>query len=76
MSLPEEDRFDWKEIFGLFHKADVKDFEIEFPKVDEEKIKEILVERHEFSSERIEKQIERLRDVKSKQSQKSLGKWF
>jgi flap endonuclease-1 len=76
MSLPEEDRFDWKEIFGLFHKADVKDFDIEFPKVNEDRIKEILVERHEFSSERIEKQIERLRDVKSKQSQKSLGKWF
>ncbi len=74
--LSEEDKFDWKEIYELFHKADVRDYEIDFPKVDEEKLKEILVERHEFSDERIEKQLEKLREIKKKQSQKSLGKWF
>ncbi len=76
LSLPDEDRFDWQEIYELFHKANVKDFEIEFPKVDEEKIKEILVERHEFSLERVEKQLEKLREIKSKQQQKGLGNWF
>lgn len=76
MSLPEEDRFDWKEIYELFHKADVKEFEIKFPEIDEEKIKEILVKRHEFSGERVEKQVEKLREIKDKQSQKDLGKWF
>ena len=39
MSLPEENRFDWKEIFELFHKPDIKKAEIKFPKVNEEKIK-------------------------------------
>jgi len=76
LSLSEEDRFDWKEIFELFHKANVKNFEIEFPKVDEEKIKEILVERHEFSEERVEKQLEKLGEVKKKLEQKGLGNWF
>ena len=74
-SLPEEDQFDWKEIFELFHKHDVKDVEIKYPKIDEEKIKEILVGRHNFSNERVEKQISRLKGVVEKGKQKGLGNW-
>lgn len=74
-SLPEEDQFDWKEIFELFHKPDVTNKEIKFPKIDEKKIKEILVEKHEFSDERIEKQLEKLREVEKKKKQKGLGEW-
>ena len=76
LSLPEHDRFDWQEIFQLFHKPAVKNYEFKFKKVDEEKIKEILVERHDFSEERVEKQLEKLREVKEKAKQKNLGKWF
>lgn len=76
MSLPEEDRFDWKEVFELFHKPAVKNFDFNFENIDEEKIKEILVERHEFSLERVEKQIGKLKEIKEKNKQKSLGKWF
>tara|TARA_Y100000296_G_scaffold86864_1_gene128303 strand:- start:268 stop:1308 length:1041 start_codon:yes stop_codon:yes gene_type:complete len=75
MSLPEEDRFNWQEIFQLFHKPDVQDFEFKFNKVDEEKIREILVERHDFSNDRVEKQLEKLRHIKEKQQQKGLGEW-
>ena len=74
--LSEEDMFDWKEIFQLFHKADVERHEIKFPKVDEEKIKEILVERHQFSEERVNKQLDKLKDIKEKAKQKGLDKWF
>lgn len=76
MSLPEEDKFDWKEIFALFHKPDVKRVEFKFGKINVDKIKEILVERHEFSLERVEKQLEKLIGIKEKQNQKNLGKWF
>ena len=76
MSLPEKDQFDWQEIFSLFKKPAVKDFKIEFGKVDETKIKQILVEEHDFSLERVEKQLEKLRDIKEKQKQKGLDKWF
>ena len=72
LSLSEEDRFDWQEIFQLFHKPDVKDAEFKFKKIDEEKIKKILVEKHEFSLDRVEKQLEKLRDAKQKQKQKTL----
>jgi flap endonuclease-1 len=75
-ALPEEDKFDWKEIFNLFKNANVKDAKIEFKKVDTEKIKKILVKEHNFSEERIDKQIEKLNFIKEKNKQKGLNKWF
>lgn len=74
-SLPEEERFDWKEIFKLFHKPDVKDAEIKFGKIDEDRIKEILVREHDFSEQRVDKQLERLREIKEKGKQKGLDNW-
>lgn len=76
MSLSEEDKFDWKEIFSLFHKPDVVNEEIKFPNLDEEKIRKILIEEHDFSEMRVEKQIERLRDAREKSKQRNLKKWF
>jgi flap endonuclease-1 len=76
MSLPEEDRFEWTEIFELFHKPKVKDVELEFPKINREKIKKILVEEHDFSEERVDKQIDKLKETKEKNKQKALEKWF
>lgn len=76
MSLPEKERFDWKEIFRLFHRAKVANFSFKFGKIDEKKIKKILVKEHNFSEERIEKQLERLREIKEKGKQKNLGRWF
>ncbi len=75
MSMPKEDRFDWKEIFQLFHKPNVIKTEIVFPKVDEEKIKKILVEEHDFSEDRVEKQFEKLRKVREERKQKGLSEW-
>ncbi|MBU1252282.1 MAG: flap endonuclease-1 [Nanoarchaeota archaeon] len=76
LNLPEHERFDWREIFELFHKPSVVESEFNFNKVDEEKIKKILVEEHDFSEERVEKQLEKLREVKEKKKQKGLGEWF
>ena len=75
LSLSEEDRFEWQDIFELFHKPDVKNFEINFPKLDEKKIKEILVEKHDFSDERIENQLKKLRELNEKKKQKTLEGW-
>ena len=75
LSLPEEDRFNWQEIFELFKKPNVIDVDFEFKKIDEEKIKRILVDRHNFSLERVEKQLEKLRDIEDKKKQKGLGEW-
>jgi flap endonuclease-1 len=74
--LSDEDKFDWKEIFELFHKANVKDEEITFPRLDKNKIKELLVKEHDFSEERIEKQLEKLEEAKEQNKQNDLNKWF
>jgi flap endonuclease-1 len=71
--MNQENRFDWQEIFELFHKADViRNPEIRFPKLDEQEIRKILVEEHDFSLERINNQLDKLRDFKEKGKQKTL----
>jgi flap endonuclease-1 len=75
-NLPEEDKFDWKEIFELFHRPNVSSPLFKFEKVDEKKIRKILVEEHDFSDERVQKQLERLREINEKNKQKNLEKWF
>ncbi len=75
MSLPEKERFDWQEIFELFHKPRVVNSDIVFRKIDENEIKKILVNEHDFSEERVEKQLEKLREIKEKKKQKGLHEW-
>jgi flap endonuclease-1 len=75
-NLSEEDKFDWREIFELFHKPNVTNSFFKFSKVNEKKIREILVEEHDFSDERVQKQLERLREITEKNKQKGLDKWF
>lgn len=54
-----------------------KDYSIEFKAPDEKKIYEILVEKHDFSKERIEKVVEKLVEKsESKGNQERLDKWF
>lgn len=76
INLIGEDKFDWQEIFELFHKPRVHDIDFNFGKIDEEKIRKILVEEHDFSEERIERQLEKLRKIEEKRKQKGLGEWF
>jgi len=64
--------FNWKEVFEIFKKPNVSREKVEFPKLDEKKLKEILVERHEFSNERVENQLLKLREIKNKGKQKTL----
>ncbi|MBI2632197.1 flap endonuclease-1 [Candidatus Pacearchaeota archaeon] len=64
--------FNWQEVFEIFKKPNVKKEKIEFPKINENKIKEILVDRHEFSLERVENQILKLRESKKEGSQQKL----
>lgn len=67
-----ETDFNWKEVFELFKKPDVKkNIDIKFPKINPDKIKDILTKR-DFSEERIDKQIEKLLNIKEKNKQKTL----
>jgi len=67
----QENKFDWQEVFELFKKPDVKDFEIEFPKMNESKVRKILIER-DFSEERINSALLKLKEKKEERKQKTL----
>jgi len=76
MTLSEEDKFDWKEIFELFHKPNVHNSLFKFEKINEKKIRQILVTEHDFSDDRVQKQLERLREITERNKQKGLDRWF
>jgi len=68
--------FDWKEIFELFKKHPViENPSIIPPKLNEDKIKNILLE-HDFSEDRVENQLKKLRDLKELKKQKGLKDFF
>jgi flap endonuclease-1 len=72
-----EMEFDWQEIFSLFKKPNViKEYKIEFKEFDEEKIKRVLCERHDFSAERVDSALEKLKEAKEMNKQKALDQWF
>ncbi|MFH1972365.1 MAG: flap endonuclease-1 [archaeon] len=64
--------FDWKEIFNTFKKIPTTDVNLSFSDINMDKIKEILVEEHNFSDERVENTLSKLQ----KKSDESLKKWF
>lgn len=74
-ALPESERFNWQEIFELFHRPKITNADFILTKADEIKIKDILVRRHDFSEERVNNQLEKLREVKEKKKQTGLSKW-
>ncbi len=64
--------FDWKEVFEIFKKPDVKHIKINFPKLDRDKVKRILVEEHDFSLDRVEKHLDKLGEIKKQGAQRKL----
>jgi flap endonuclease-1 len=68
--------FDWQKIFKQFHEYESSlEEEIEFKKVNNERVKEIL-KKHDFSENRIDSGLERLRKIEEKKKQKGLGEFF
>lgn len=69
--------FPWSEVFDLIKNMPVNEsYELKWSDIDENKIKKILVDGHEFSEERVNNQIEGLLKARSKSGQKGLGEFF
>jgi flap endonuclease-1 len=67
----------WSEVFYLFKKMPVTDdFSLDWRMPDEAKIKEILVEQHNFSEERVNSSLSKLSKRKEAKKQKGLGEWM
>lgn len=71
-AIEEKLDFNWQEVFEIFKKPNVAHERVVFPTLNESRVKEILVDRHEFSIERVENQLAKLREVKKESAQKKL----
>ena len=66
--------FDWKEIQSVFKNIPIaEDYRLKWHDVDENSIKEILIKEHNFSEERVENTLNKLR--KKDREQIGLSKW-
>ena len=66
--------FSWEEVFDVIKKMPVTDdYEIEFGKINEDKIIKMLVDEHDFSIERVNSTLEKLSNGSSKKQQSSLS---
>ncbi len=67
-----EIEFDWRIVYDLIKNPNIiKNPNVEFPKINIDKIKEILL-KYDFSEQRINNQLEKLDDLKKQASQKTL----
>lgn len=64
--------FNWQDVFEIFKKPDVQDVKIKFPKLNEDKILAILVGEHDFSEERVVKNLDKLHQLKRQSAQTKL----
>ena len=63
-----------EEIYDFFRKPLGIDYNIEFGDIDEDAVKQLLCDEHDFSEERIDSALSKLKE--EKKSQKSLSKWL
>ncbi len=66
--------FNWKQIFAIFKSMPImKNYQLKWTAPNPEKIREILVEKHDFNEERVNRTIEKItnRDMQ----QEGLNKW-
>ena len=68
--------FDWKKIYAIFKSMPVmKNYQLKWKELDEKKVKEILVEQHDFSEERINNLLKKFNENKEQRKQKGLGEF-
>ncbi|MBW2985120.1 flap endonuclease-1 [Candidatus Woesearchaeota archaeon] len=69
--------FPWTDVFYTIKKMKVTDeYELKWRDIDEKKLFDLLVKKHDFSEERVLGVIEKLNKYKGKRQQKGLGDFF
>ena len=69
--------YSWNEVFDTIKKMPVtNDYSLEWNPVDNNRVIEILVEKHDFSKERVQSSLEKLEQESKKFQQKGLGDFF
>ncbi len=69
--------FSWHEVFDLIKNIPVnKNYHLKWKGIEEDKMIELLVDRHDFSGERVRSQLQELTKSQKSKSQKGLGEFF
>lgn len=69
--------FNWKEINEIFMNLPVnKDYKLVWNEIDEDKVREILVEKNDFSLERVNSMLSKYKDENKVKNQKGLKEFF
>ncbi len=69
--------FDWKDAYNLFKKMPVTDdYNLIWKGVDGEALEKLLIEKHDFSENRVRAVVERLAKSGQDRAQKGLGEFF
>lgn len=68
--------FDWKKIYNLFKEMPVtKDYDLKWTKPDADAVKSLLVDKHDFSEERVASILSKLEKENNKKKQSNLAAW-
>jgi len=69
--------FPWTEVYYLIKKMPVSEkYSLEWNDVDQEKLIKLLVDKHDFSEERVNNTLKKLMEEKESKKQKGLGDFF
>jgi flap endonuclease-1 len=69
--------YSWKEVFRLFKEMPVEaDYRLKWSDVDYNGVSQLLCEKHDFSSMRVNETLDKLKKAQSENSQKGLGDFF
>ncbi len=67
----------WQELFEIITEIPVsKDYRLEWKNIDEKELVWLLVKEYDFSEERVNSKLEKLKEVNREMSQKGLGSYF
>lgn len=67
-------KFPWADVFYLIKKMPVTDkYKLKWKNIDRDKVMKILVDKHDFSEERVNNTLKKLLEENKKKQQKSLG---
>lgn len=69
--------FNWKQIYATFKNMPIiKNYKLKWEHPDVENILKLLVDKHEFNQDRVQKNIDRIINIKKTHEQNNLTKYF
>ena len=68
--------FDWKEVYEIFDNLPVEKVKLKWGAIDEEDVRRLLVDEHDFSLERVNSSLNKYKEENKDSNQKGLREFF